>query len=456
MSETEEFVAGDRAAQAVRPPLPQKPDTQDVEEPDALPVSPWVERHKWPLILSGVWIAALGAYSVGFLSLYDPAGGAIETPLLLNLLFFCFALFGPLAMLWASILVSDRSAGLADRVREQSAVAARLGEKLGAVEALLSRQHRLVEDTFGTTVRNLEKKVEETATEMVGTVGLLTDDASEILTKRGAGIEQTLGRIENTISARLDDRLSAVDSTLSAGTKQIEHHLVGQLALLNELLNERVSTLDKTIADGQVRVARLIEAQEGGTREVFDQTTEEVAAGLRSSGDRISEELQLRVKGLDDTLTAESATLKTAIADQITAMSKVVSTIEDGLEQRLASHQELVTSAVDQRLAKFHEAVSTTQAQSTKVIETLTDRIDRELNSNRSEMEAAFNRRGENLETQNRMLEVDLPRNIDQIDRTVKDMAQVLAQHPPPSVEMLAEQLGATAQHLVAPERKAL
>ncbi|MEM7669976.1 MAG: hypothetical protein AAF317_12685, partial [Pseudomonadota bacterium] len=213
---------------------------------------------------------------------------------------------------------------------------------------------------------------------------------------------------------------------------------------------------DKTIAEGQIRIARLIESQEGGTRDVFDRTTEEVTEGLKSSGTKIADELRARVAALDETLESEGASLKSVIAGKVDALGATVRQIEGGLEEQLSAHKKRVTDLVDQRLEAFQLAVNGVQDHSTKTIETLTDRIDRELNTNRTAMEAAFNRRGENLETQNRKLEVDIPRNIDQIDQTVKEMARVLSDNPPPSAEELAERLGVAARELVTPERKAL
>lgn len=456
MATTDQSGEFDEVAVTSRPPLPTRASNTPVDEDNLSAQGVWITAHRLPLLLSGIWVGALGAYAIGFMSLYDPAGNAIDTPVLLNLLFFCFALIGPLAMLWASVLISSRSAGLAERVREQSEVASRLGDKLMAVETLLSRQHRLVEDTFGSTVRNLEKKVEDTATEMVGTVALLTDDASEILTKRGASLDQTLHRLENTVNARLDDRLVAVDQTLTSGTKKIEHHLVGQLALLNELLSDRISTLDKTIGDGQLRVARLIEAQETGSQQVLDQAASRIEETLLSAGATMSSELASRSRALDAAIKSGGSRMEDAVLTQADKLAEAVAMVEAALAERLADHEAILKSFVTDRTSGFESALSKVETKVAETVEALTDRIDRQLAEASSQIEAAFARRGDNLEEQNRLLEVEMPRHIGHIGKAVNDISENLSRNPPPSKQQVADMLGSTALQLVAPERKAL
>ncbi|MBY8974335.1 hypothetical protein KHP62_00855 [Rhodobacteraceae bacterium NNCM2] len=458
--------SGEQIVPKMRPPLPPKSAIREKPEKDEAakaktPASgpgaiDWIKTNWVPVLISIFWLVALGAYGAGFLSLYDPAGEAVQTPPLLNLLFFCFALFGPLCMIWGVVLIANRSAGLADRVRVQSEVAAKLGEKLGAVESLLTRQHRQVEDRFLGTVRGLEKKVEETAVEMVGTVGLLTDEASDILSKRGAALEQTLTRIENTVNARLDDRLAKVDAVLESGTTRIEENLSGQMNSLNEMLNERISTVDKTMAEGQSRMARLIEKQETGTHKIFDHAAAKLDETLKSSSQQLNTELSARASALEQAINASGERLDRAIEDQAFRLAEAMNGVDAGFSDRVSGNEEILKAFVAEQTAKLDAGLAQINGQVKERVDALADQIDRRLSEGQAGIEAAFARRSDNLEAQNRMLEVDLPRNIGAVEKVVGEILQNLSTNPPASDSDLAARLGKTALDLVGPERQAL
>ncbi|MEM7178707.1 MAG: hypothetical protein AAF503_13505 [Pseudomonadota bacterium] len=416
----------------------------------------WLWSNRIPVLISLFWLVGLGAYGAGFLSLYNPSGEAVQTPPLLNLLFFCFALFGPLCMIWGVVLIANRSAGLAERVRVQSEVAAKLGQKLGAVEALLNRQHRQVEDRFMGTIRGLEKKLEETATEMVGIVAQLTDDASDILNKRGASLDQSLAKIENTVNARLEDRLGRVDEALTTGTASIEQRLASQMNALSEILDARISSVDKTLADGQTRMSDLIEQQETGTSKAFDQAADLLDQTLIEASDKLNTELVARASALDEAIDSGTRRMEDALNAKTAFLTEALSGADSGFTSRVAENEEKLKAFVSRQSAHIERAVTSLQQEVGGQVAALTTEIGGKLAENQAQIEAAFARRSENLDEQNRKLEVDLPRQIGQIEQTVASVARTLSTNPPASDADIAARVGDAALKLIGPERQAL
>lgn len=371
----------------------------------------WLGENKLPVLLSLIWIVALVGYAVGYFSLYEIEGAASPPPTM-NLLFFAFALAGPLAMIWGGTLIASRAGGLSAKLREQSDAARELAAELTDLKTAIDQQRGAIESSLATSLLTLEKQVEASVTEMAGTVALLTDDASQVLTKRNAALEQSLARIENTMSTMISQRFQGVDEVLSSTSDRIDRHLVDQLAMLNKMLDARVSALDETISDGQKRIGMVMEKRALGTDGYLSAATERMEKMLAETTERLGQELDKRASKVDAALT-------------------------EGTEQ-LGRHMVTNAEKVDQRL---EESIA---------------RFEKSLAENRSHVEAAFARRGENLEQQNKLLETDIPGQLGMLHKSLGAMQASLAANPPVSDEALAGRLGKLAAEMVAPERKAV
>ena len=448
----------------------------------------WWSRFRLPLLLSLTWLVCLAGYAYGYFTLYR-IDGAVAPPPTMNLLFFTFAAAGPLVMIWGAAVIVNRAGGLGRSLREQSLAAESLARELAHLRDSVDRQQQGIETKLAEGLVTLEKRVEASATEMAGTVALLTDDAAQVLTKRNAALDQGLSRIENTINTTISQRFQAVDETLSSTVSRIDQHLADQLSVLNQALDQRVAALDNTIADGQSRIAAVMEKRALGTDGYLSSATERMEAMLNASSQSLEQTLEQRANAidkvlgdqllhLDQGLSARAGKMETAFAEQAARIDEALqaraSQVDEVLSQRadkldlllseraagaegiLLESAERLATTFEERSQTMDERLSDQIARIASRVDDMSDRFEKALSDNKTQMDAAFARRAQNLDEQNRLLETDIPGRLTALQKALAVMQASLAANPPASDQDLARRLGAVAAGMIAPERKAI
>ncbi|MEL6479153.1 MAG: hypothetical protein AAFR17_17625, partial [Pseudomonadota bacterium] len=485
--------ASDESAAALpereeRPSSP-KPEPQRRPLPKRAPRQSVFGRYRLAIFFSLFWIACLAGYGYGYFSLFETDGGVAPPPPTMNLLLFAFAAIGPLTMIWGAAIIVGRAGGISQSLQEQSEAARRLTAELADLRSTVDGQRDAIEQGLATSLLTLEKQVEASATEMAGTVALLTDDAAQVLTKRNAALEQALARTENTISTTISQRFQSVDETLSSTADRIDRHLVDQLAMLNQMLDARVSALDSTITDGQQRIAAVMEKRALGTDGYLSAATERMEGMLTQSSTRLEEALAARaaaidtalsqqVERLDQTFEARAERIEAGFAAEIAKIDTTLLAQAERIDGALADRAEKLDQLLSDRAAgaevilgegaaRIETALGTSSAQLDRLmseqigqiatrVEDLSERFEKALADNHNRMDAAFARRGENLDAQNRLLETDIPAGLLGLQKALATIQASLAANPPVSDADLARRLGKIAAESIAPERKAI
>lgn len=457
-------------------------------------------RYRLAILASLIWLTCLAAYGYGYFSLFDGQGQVSSPTPTMNLLLFAFAAIGPLTMIWAAALTIGRASGLGQDLKLQAEAARRLTREVSDLKTTVDGQRDAIERKLASSLLTLEKQVEASATEMASTVALLTDDAAQVLTKRNAALEQALSRTENTISTTISQRFQTVDETLLGTADRIDRHLVDQLALLNQMLDARVSALDSTIADGQQRIAAVMEKRALGTDGYLSAATERMEGMLTQSSERLDQALDQRASALDMALTQQiekldtalgqrAETIETGFAEQAAkfdaTLTEQAALIDSALNERatkldgaLNARAELldqllsdraagaetvlsdgatkIETALHQRSGEIDRLLTEQIGQIAARVEEMSERFEKALADNHARIDAAFARRGANLDAQNRVLETEIPSGLGQIQRGLAAMQATLAANPPVSDRDLAKRLGGMAAESIAPERQAI
>lgn len=271
--------------------------------------------YRLPIIVTGVWLMALGAYAIGYFDRLGAglADGTVRALPTLDLLFFAFAAIGPVLMLWMVVLLQARSARLSDAMNAQS-------ESALALAATVASLHEAVE------------------TLSAGTRGKIAD-AAAVLEQDGAAA-----------IARLDASLAQTADRLDAG-------LTGAVLMLDRTLRERTAKADAALdaqrdalarrldADAE-RLTRSIEAQARGLEASQSMLGERIAASLTAHGNRFERGTAELLEGLG----AQMAD----IGDRVdAALGKLAADLASAQRNR---HREL-DADMRQRETRMHNAV---------------------------------------------------------------------------------------------------
>ncbi|MEM7190708.1 MAG: hypothetical protein AAF439_13935, partial [Pseudomonadota bacterium] len=82
--------------------------------------SGWLTSQRLPIILSLIWVLALGAYGIGYFARLSEVGDGDRLLPTMDLVFFCFAIAGPVAMVWIVAIMLSRAERLTTALRDQS------------------------------------------------------------------------------------------------------------------------------------------------------------------------------------------------------------------------------------------------------------------------------------------------------------------------------------------------
>ena len=248
--------------------------------------------YRLPIIVTGVWLMALGAYAIGYFDRLGAgfADGTVRALPTLDLLFFAFAAVGPVLMLWMVVLLQARSARLSDAMNAQS-------ESALALAATVASLHEAVE------------------TLSAGTRGKIAD-AAAVLERDGAAaiarLDSSLAHTADKLDAGLMDAVLLLDSTLRERTAKADAALDAQRDALARRLD----------ADAE-RLARSIEAQARGLEASQTMLGERIADSLTAHGNRFERGTAELLEGLgaqmDDIGARVDAALSRLAADLTSA-----------------------------------------------------------------------------------------------------------------------------------------
>lgn len=282
--------------------------------------------YRLPVAVTGIWLMALGAYAIGY---FERLGAEAEAGVpralpTMDLLFFAFAVVGPVLMLWLVFLLQARAAKVTEALTAQS-------ESALALAATVAGLHEAVE------------------TLSAGTTGRIAEAAS-VVERDGAAamarLDATLEQLGQRLDTGLLDAVVMLDRNLRERSAKADAALDTQRDALARRLDAGAERLAQRLEEDAERLARMIEAQARGMEAAQSALGERIASSLTAHGNRLEQ-------GTSEILDALRARLEQVAEGVDAAMRKLAADM--GSEQR-NRHRDM-DADMRKREVRLHAAV---------------------------------------------------------------------------------------------------
>ena len=272
--------------------------------------APGMGLRRVALVASLIWLLALGAYGIGYYFRLDGVEGGTRMLPTLDLLFFAFAVAGPIAMLWVVVVMLDRAERLTASIDGQSesalALAATLANLNESVDALSA-------GTTGRLEQACDRMEREAAASVAALDGNLRDAAGKLDTALIDSVtmlhEQMLSR-DKEREARIERQRSEMELRLDEDARRLALAIEAEVRALREmkeLLSQKIEgSFAETHARLDDRIADVFARQE---------------SGLSETGKRVDRALEGFTGRLAETQDAQTRFLRTGLAEPIGEIS---------------------------------------------------------------------------------------------------------------------------------------
>jgi acylphosphatase len=376
----------------------------------------WLGINRIPVAITALWVLALGAYGVGYIERLKTTGEGVSAVPTMDLMFFAFAVVGPIAMVWVVVSLLNRTALLSESIVIQSESALALA---ATVSNLQDSVDALAEGTTGRLERTLDTLEEKTSSSVLALDNAITaalDDTRTTIKARGTDIDETLAATGTAISEVLNSRVAMLDKTLAEASEKLDNAVVDSVILVNSTIRHRSEKFESAL-DTQ--------------RKTF-------ADRLETDADTLANTMQTQAQVLHDTQMALSQRIESSLAD-----SKA--RLDHALGQNLARQQAGFTQAGKQ----FEGALSKMSSQMSTALDARSKTIDADLRQNHARLATAI------TNTAN-MVETDLKRLLESVRTALVETQDTIAANPPASAGELTNLLGTSAREIIRPEQDAL
>ncbi len=299
---------------------------------------------------SVVWLGALAAYAAGFLSRAASAGdGAIGLLPTMDLVFFVFAVTGPLAMLWIVVLALNRADQLAEGLVAQ-------GDSALALAATFGNLADSVDDLNAVTQRRLDGLPARVDKTMMDTTALIDQRVAERMDRIGSLLENR--------AAALDSRLRSEIAQL-AEVVQVEREA---LAVLRDTLGRQITDgmtatqkqLDEDVAALAVRLEQRVGTRSDQAQERFEQSVQQVHQGLTELCQRVEQELSETRANADARLAEMLSREVAGVTDGDALVRKTLETLSADVSARLGAQIDAVETTVAAPIRQIRAEVEKT------------------------------------------------------------------------------------------------
>lgn len=376
----------------------------------------WLGVNRVPVAVTALWVLALGAYGVGYVERLQATGEGVSAVPTMDLMFFAFAVVGPIAMVWVVVSLLNRTALLSESIVIQSESALALA---ATVSNLQDSVDALAEGTTGRLERTLDTLEEKTSSSVLALDNAITaalDDTRTTIKARGTDIDQTLADTGTAISEVLNSRVAMLDKTLAEASQKLDNAVVDSVILVNSTIRHRSDKFESAL----------------------DEQRKTFADRLDNDADTLANTMQTQAQALHDTQIALSERIEANLAD-----SKA--RLDHALGQNLARQQAGFTQAGKQ----FEGALTKMSGEMSQALDARSRAIDADLRQNHSRLATAI------TNTAN-MVETDLSRLLESVRVALVETQDTIAANPPASAGELTNLLGNSAREIIRPEQNAL
>ncbi len=273
----------------------------------------WLDQNGLPLAVSVLWILALGTYGIGYyVRMAAQKGGFLPS---LDLMFFCFAVAGPVAMIWIVVALLRRSERLTSTIADQNETVLALATSVSTLAANVDAVSAGTTDRLDAACRRMEQdtiasaqKLDRTLEDVLSKIDSTLLDSVILLDRstrdRTAHVEKLLENDRELLIKRLD-----ADAETLAG--RIDGILGG--------IDDRLGTsLTQALEDQRNRV----EAATGKIEAALTALATEIEGASKNRADMLDESVRANIKTLNDAVGMATAMLESGLVQPVAKISK--------------------------------------------------------------------------------------------------------------------------------------
>lgn len=270
----------------------------------------WVKRNTLPLAISAFWVVALGAYAVGYLNRMQAAGAGAFLPTL-ELMFLCFAIAGPIAMVWVVTGLLRRTERLSDTIADQNETVLALATSVSALAESMDMVSDATAGRLDTACKRMEANARSSAEKL----------------------DRSLDDIVTKVDSTLLDSVILLDRATRDRTAHVEKLLEKDRALLIDRLDADAETLSGRIEGilGGIddKIGKSLTGALDDQRDRVEAATAKIDNALATLAEQIDEAGKSRADFLDDSVRQNIASLRMAV-------KTATEMLESGLVQPVA------------------------------------------------------------------------------------------------------------------------
>lgn len=445
----------------------------------------WLLENKLPLAVSFLWILVLGAYGVGYFARLDAESSSRLLPTA-DILFFAFAVAGPVAMIWIVVFMLNRAERLTSAITDQSESALALATTIStlndSVDALAAGTTARMEEACArmerdtqNSAKSLGKALDDISTKIDTTIldsvimldksnrdrlhqveAVLAAERSAFADRLDSDAQQMSRKIEESAAdtkTRLDQAIEQAMAQHETRLAEVNKHLEAALGELSEQVTASVNDRTKTIDEGFQRQQSVLDSTVEAARKSIDE-------GMQRHQSALDITVESTRKAIDDGMHRHQSTL-----DETVEIAR--KSIEDGMQRHqsvLDTTVETTRKAIDEGMHRHQSALDETAESTRKAVDEGIQRhqtaLESTADSAKKAIDAGLLRQLSVLETtaeQTRStVENDLVAPLSTVRQSLDETVGKLVANPPASAEDISELLGNTARDLIAPEREIL
>ena len=282
-------------------------------------VSDIFRTNRFAIALSAIWTGVLIAYAIGYFTRLGSDGGGVRVLPTLDLVFFIFAIVGPVVMIWFVVAMLNRAASLSEAISGQS-------------ESALA---------LAATINNLNDSVDALT---IGTTGRL---------------EQTCDRMERETTTGI----AQLDKALTSISEKLETALLDGVILMDTNLRDRAETLATKLSEQQTSLSRELQSNIRTVRTALESEAKGVGSAQREMTERLDSTLIDTSKRLDRAIKDLTAQQKAGIGAASDSMEATANRLATSLAGTLA--QQIATIDGQLKLANAELSASASETSTT-------------------------------------------------------------------------------------------
>ncbi|MEM7210505.1 MAG: hypothetical protein AAF479_01230 [Pseudomonadota bacterium] len=297
--------------------------------------------NRLAVALSAIWTGVLVAYAIGYFTRLGAADEGVRVLPTLDLVFFVFAIVGPLVMIWFAVAMLNRAAVLSESITGQS----------------------------------------ESALALAATIDNLNDSVDALTSGTTGRLEQACDRMERETAAGI----SNLDKALTTIAEKLETALLDGVILMDTNLRERAETMSKKLSQQQSTLSGELQSNMTAVREALEAETKAVGSAQRDVTSRLDDSLSETSKRLErgiKDLTAQQKAGLVAASDSMEATANRLATSLAGtLAQQIAIIDGQLKTANSELTSAASETSNTLRNDLGSAIKQLRSEVDQMHNS---------------------------------------------------------------------------